>query len=130
MGWAACKPKLRPWLVRKPCCTGSFEFLDHTGRPDDAYPLDTLALDTLAYAGEILLEPLEAQELLCSQARHITSDVEYPAGEHTPPKGSAMDPPARIVLVEDESITALGVARRLRRLGYQVAAQANSGPQA
>ena len=35
-----------------------------------------------------------------------------------------MDPPARIVLVEDESITALDVARQLRRLGYQVVALA------
>ena len=39
-----------------------------------------------------------------------------------------MDPPARIVLVEDEVIAALDVARRLRRLGYQVVAVANSGP--
>jgi CheY-like chemotaxis protein len=41
-----------------------------------------------------------------------------------------MDPPARIVLVEDESITALDVARQLRRLGYQVVALARCGPQA
>ena len=41
-----------------------------------------------------------------------------------------MDPPARIVLVEDESITALDLARRLGRLGYQVVALARSGPQA
>jgi two-component system, cell cycle sensor histidine kinase and response regulator CckA len=41
-----------------------------------------------------------------------------------------MDPPARMVLVEDESITALGVARQLRRLGYQVVSRASSGPQA
>jgi CheY-like chemotaxis protein len=41
-----------------------------------------------------------------------------------------MDPLLRIVLVEDESITALDVARRLRRLGYQVVARASSGPQA
>jgi len=41
-----------------------------------------------------------------------------------------MDPPARIVLVEDEAIAALDVARRLRRLGYQVVAVASSGPQA
>jgi CheY-like chemotaxis protein len=41
-----------------------------------------------------------------------------------------MDPPARIVVVEDESITALGLARQLRRLGYQVVALASSGPQA
>jgi CheY-like chemotaxis protein len=39
-----------------------------------------------------------------------------------------MDPRLRIVLVEDELITALDVARRLRRLGYQVVA--SSGPQA
>ena len=41
-----------------------------------------------------------------------------------------MDPPARIVIVEDESITALHLAKQLRRLGYQVVAQARSGPQA
>ena len=41
-----------------------------------------------------------------------------------------MDPPVRIVLVEDESITALDVARQLRRLGYQVVALASSGLQA
>jgi DNA-binding NarL/FixJ family response regulator len=39
-----------------------------------------------------------------------------------------MDPPARIVIVEDESITALDVAQRLSRLGYQVVAMARSGP--
>jgi CheY-like chemotaxis protein len=33
-----------------------------------------------------------------------------------------MDPPARIVIVEDESITALHLAKRLRSLGYQVVA--------
>jgi CheY-like chemotaxis protein len=41
-----------------------------------------------------------------------------------------MDPLLRIVLVEDELISALDVARRLRRLGYQVVAVARSGPQA
>jgi CheY-like chemotaxis protein len=41
-----------------------------------------------------------------------------------------MDPPARIVIVEDESITALDVARRLRGLGYEVVGLASSGPQA
>jgi DNA-binding NtrC family response regulator len=41
-----------------------------------------------------------------------------------------MDPLLRIVLVEDELITALDVARRLRRLGYQVVGRASSGPQA
>jgi CheY-like chemotaxis protein len=41
-----------------------------------------------------------------------------------------MDPFIRIVLVEDESITALDVARRLGRLVYQVVAAASSGPQA
>jgi len=41
-----------------------------------------------------------------------------------------MDPPARILLVEDESITALDVARQLRRLGYEVVALATNGPQA
>jgi CheY-like chemotaxis protein len=38
--------------------------------------------------------------------------------------------PARILLVEDESITALDLARRLRHLGYQVVGVAGSGPQA
>jgi CheY-like chemotaxis protein len=41
-----------------------------------------------------------------------------------------MDSPPRIVLVEDESIAALHVAKRLRGLGYQVVAVAKSGPQA
>jgi len=41
-----------------------------------------------------------------------------------------MDLPPRIVLVEDESITALSVTRQLRRLGYEVVAMARSGPQA
>jgi two-component system, cell cycle sensor histidine kinase and response regulator CckA len=41
-----------------------------------------------------------------------------------------MDPPARIVIVEDESVTALDVARQLRRLGYQVVALARTGPEA
>ena len=41
-----------------------------------------------------------------------------------------MDPPARIVLVEDESITALHLATQLRNLGYQVVALAHSGPRA
>jgi CheY-like chemotaxis protein len=47
-----------------------------------------------------------------------------------PPTGGTVDSPARILLVEDEHITALNVARQLRRLGYQVVAQANNGPQA
>jgi CheY-like chemotaxis protein len=41
-----------------------------------------------------------------------------------------MDPPARIVIVEDESITALHLATQLRSLGYQVIALARSGPRA
>ena len=41
-----------------------------------------------------------------------------------------MDPPARIVIVEDESITALHLAKQLRNLGYQVVALAHSGPRA
>ena len=41
-----------------------------------------------------------------------------------------MDPPARIVIVEDESIAALHLAKQLRRLGYQVVALASSGPRA
>jgi CheY-like chemotaxis protein len=41
-----------------------------------------------------------------------------------------MDPPARIVLVEDEAITALHLAKQLRNLGYQVVALAHSGPRA
>jgi CheY-like chemotaxis protein len=47
-----------------------------------------------------------------------------------PPQGGAVDPPARVLIVEDESITALDVARQLRRLGYQVVALARCGPQA
>jgi CheY-like chemotaxis protein len=46
-----------------------------------------------------------------------------------PLQGDTMDPPARMVIVEDESITALHLATQLRRLGYQVVAQASSGPQ-
>ena len=38
-----------------------------------------------------------------------------------------MDPPARILIVEDESITALHLAQQLRSLGYQVVALAHSG---
>jgi two-component system, cell cycle sensor histidine kinase and response regulator CckA len=41
-----------------------------------------------------------------------------------------MDPLIRLVLVEDESITALDVARQLGRLGYHLVAVASSGPQA
>ena len=41
-----------------------------------------------------------------------------------------MDPPARIVIVEDESITALHLAKQLRSRGYQVVALASSGPRA
>ena len=41
-----------------------------------------------------------------------------------------MDPPARILIVEDESITALHLAQQLRSLGYQVVALANNGPRA
>jgi CheY-like chemotaxis protein len=41
-----------------------------------------------------------------------------------------MDPLARIVIVEDESITALDLAQQLRSLGYQVVALASAGPQA
>jgi CheY-like chemotaxis protein len=41
-----------------------------------------------------------------------------------------MDAPARMLIVEDESITALDVARQLRRLGYQVVALARTGPEA
>jgi two-component system, response regulator PdtaR len=41
-----------------------------------------------------------------------------------------MDPPARVLIVEDESITALDVARRLRGLGYEVVGLASSGPRA
>jgi CheY-like chemotaxis protein len=45
------------------------------------------------------------------------------------PKGSSVDLSARILIVEDESIMALAMARRLRRLGYQVVLASN-GPQA
>jgi CheY-like chemotaxis protein len=41
-----------------------------------------------------------------------------------------MDSPPRIVIVEDESITALYLAKQLRSLGYQVVALASSGPRA
>jgi CheY-like chemotaxis protein len=41
-----------------------------------------------------------------------------------------VDPPARVIIVEDESITALHIARQLRHLGYEVVALARSGPQA
>jgi CheY-like chemotaxis protein len=45
-------------------------------------------------------------------------------------EGGIMDPSLRIVLVKNESITALDVARQLRRLGYRVVAVAKTGPQA
>jgi CheY-like chemotaxis protein len=45
-------------------------------------------------------------------------------------EGDPVDPPARVLIVEDESITALDVARQLRRLGYAVVGLASSGPQA
>jgi len=70
------------------------------------------------------------QKLLCIQRRRVTLDVEYHDCERTPPKGGTMDPPARIVIVEDESITALHLAKRLRSLGYQVVALASNGPRA
>jgi CheY-like chemotaxis protein len=41
-----------------------------------------------------------------------------------------MSPGLRLVMVEDEAITALDIARALRRLGHQVVAVASSGPQA
>jgi CheY-like chemotaxis protein len=47
-----------------------------------------------------------------------------------PPQGGTMDSPPRIVIVEDESITALYLAKQLRSLGYQVVALASSGPRA
>jgi hypothetical protein len=47
-----------------------------------------------------------------------------------PPAGGSMDAPARIVIVEDESIAALHLAKRLHSLGYEVVALANSGPRA
>jgi CheY-like chemotaxis protein len=46
------------------------------------------------------------------------------------PEGDMMDPPIRVLLVEDEAITALAVARQLHSLGYQVVAHAISGCQA
>jgi CheY-like chemotaxis protein len=41
-----------------------------------------------------------------------------------------LDPPARILIVEDESITVLHLAKQLCSLGYQAVALANSGPRA
>jgi CheY-like chemotaxis protein len=41
-----------------------------------------------------------------------------------------MDAPARVLIVEDESITAVQIARQLRRLRYAVVASAHNGPQA
>jgi CheY-like chemotaxis protein len=41
-----------------------------------------------------------------------------------------MDPLLCIVIVEDESITALHLAKQLHSLGYQVVALASSGPRA
>jgi CheY-like chemotaxis protein len=51
------------------------------------------------------------------------------ARKHSP-EGGTMAPPARVLIVEDEHITALDVARQLRHLGYQVLALAHSGAQA
>jgi CheY-like chemotaxis protein len=47
-----------------------------------------------------------------------------------PPEGGTMDSAPRIVIVEDETITGLRLAKQLPSLGYQVVAQASSGPQA
>jgi two-component system, cell cycle sensor histidine kinase and response regulator CckA len=41
-----------------------------------------------------------------------------------------MDRPARLVIVEDEAVTALDISQQLRRLGYQVVAVASNGRQA
>ncbi len=56
--------------------------------------------------------------------------VEGPKCRTHAPEGGAMNSPARVIIVEDESITALALARQLRRLGYEVVALASSGPQA
>jgi hypothetical protein len=56
--------------------------------------------------------------------------VEGPKCRAHVPEGGAMNSPARVIIVEDESITALALARQLRRLGYEVVALASSGPQA
>ena len=93
-------------------------------RPDDAFPLDILT-----YIGAIRLMALTVQKLPCSQTRRGTLDVKYLDGER-PPEGGTMDSAPRIVIVEDETITALHLAKQLRSLGYQVVAQASSGPQA
>jgi CheY-like chemotaxis protein len=75
------------------------------------------------------LRSLKVQELLYSQMRRVTLDVTYPNGK-CPTQGGTMDSPPCIVIVEDESITALLLAKQLSRLGYQVVALANCGPQA
>jgi CheY-like chemotaxis protein len=41
-----------------------------------------------------------------------------------------MTPPARILIVEDERLVALALARRLRQLGYTIAGLATSGTEA
>ena len=56
--------------------------------------------------------------------------VKGPKGRAHAPEGGAMDSPARVIVVEDESITALALAWQLRGLGYEVVALASSGPQA
>ena len=63
-------------------------------------------------------------------ARRVRGPSSASDGKRTPPAGGNVDPPARILIVEDEHITALDVARKLRRLGYQVVGLASSGPQA
>jgi CheY-like chemotaxis protein len=40
--------------------------------------------------------------------------------------GAKNMPPSRILVVEDESIVALGIEHRLKTLGYEVAASASS----
>jgi CheY-like chemotaxis protein len=63
-------------------------------------------------------------------ARRRARAGDDPSSQTHAPEGGTVDSPARVIIVEDESITALHIARQLRRLGYEVVALASSGPQA
>jgi CheY-like chemotaxis protein len=62
------------------------------------------------------------------RAPHAGDRVGWPA--YPLHEGDPVDAPARVLIVEDESITLLDAARQLRRPGNAVVGLASSGPQA